>query len=106
MAQDVIESGNFTNTTQAATPLTITGARRLIGVLCNSTSTGTFAITDSDANVVTGVITPAAGADVNVRDSNGQTVLLKAEKKGHGKIVRMLLESGAEEDRNNSWIPR
>ena len=62
MSRDVIESGNFTNTTQAASPLTVTGARRLIGVLCNSTTSGTFAITDSSLNVVTGTITPAAGS--------------------------------------------
>jgi hypothetical protein len=66
MSTDVIESGNFTNTTQAATPLTVSGARKLIGVLCNSTSSGTFAITDSDGNVVTGVITPDAGDFVRV----------------------------------------
>jgi len=66
MSQDVVESGNFTNTTQAASPKTISGARRLIGVLCNSTSSGTFAIADADGNVVTGTITPTAGAFVRV----------------------------------------
>ena len=37
----------------------------------------------------------AAGVDVNLQDSDGQTALMRAAREGHTQVVRALLEAHA-----------
>lgn len=40
-----------------------------------------------------------AGADVNVSDEDGSTALMWAAKQGHTKIIKLLIDAGANEKR-------
>jgi uncharacterized protein len=56
----------------------------------------------SDSNVENVLLFVQSGIDVEIKDSSGETALMKATKAGKGEIVKALLDAGADPKKVNA----
>jgi len=78
----------------------------LIDAYLSILNSRTPAVGDPTVNIVNVIKSLLeAGADINARSSQEETALYRASRAGHGDIVRLLLDAGAETDGMSSCRP-